>query len=340
MSVRRLAAQQPESFAFSTESEHKVTFWMNKYPDEKKASAVIPLLWLAQKQEGWISEPAMRLIADRLEMPYIRVYEVATFYTMFNLAPVGEHHVQMCGTTPCWLRGSDDIKQVLKDEIGASGATSADGKLSWIEVECLGACANAPMVQISNKDGDFYYEDLTADSMRAILNDLRAGEPVEHGPVSSRRASEPTQATVDALIEASLYDGSAARPAPLPNTGDAPKPSAAPEPAAKPVPEPKAKANPAAKAKPAATEPERAGSAPALLDAPRDGKPDDLKKIGGVGPKIAALLNEAGVFHFDQIAGWGPDEIAWMDTKLKFKGRIERENWIAQAKTLAEETAT
>lgn len=220
MSVRRLAEEQPESFSFSKESEKKVAFWMKKYPEDRKASAVIPLLWLAQKQEGWVPEPAIREIASRLDMPFIRVYEVATFYTMFNLEPVGEHLIQVCGTTPCWLRGADDLKAVCETRIGKKGrgSVSADGKFSWEEVECLGACANAPMVQISNADGDYYYEDLTGEALEKLLDDLAAGKAVEQGPVTGRAASEPTKAKHKVLVEGALFDGSRAEPiATLPN---------------------------------------------------------------------------------------------------------------------------
>ncbi|MAB70187.1 MAG: NADH-quinone oxidoreductase subunit E, partial [Oceanicaulis sp.] len=144
MSARRIAAEQPESFAFNEKSEAKVKFWLAKYPEERKASAVIPLLWIAQKQDNWVSEPAMREIAARCGMPYIRVYEVATFYTMFNLEQTGKHLIQVCGTTPCWLRGADDLKAVCEKKIGKKGRehVSSDGMLAWEEVECLGACAN------------------------------------------------------------------------------------------------------------------------------------------------------------------------------------------------------
>lgn len=220
MSVRRLAAEQPENFAFSKESEAKVKFWLNKYPEDRKASAVIPLLWIAQKQENWVSEPAMREIAARLDMPYIRVYEVATFYTMFNLAPTGQHLIQLCGTTPCWLRGADALKAVCEKKIGPKGRdhVSADGKLAWEEVECLGACANAPMVQISNTEGDLYCEDLTPEALEQMLDDLAADKPIKAGPVSGRSASEPTAAKHPVLKDESLYDGSRAKPIKLPNT--------------------------------------------------------------------------------------------------------------------------
>ncbi|MGB0478538.1 MAG: NADH-quinone oxidoreductase subunit NuoE, partial [Parvibaculales bacterium] len=142
----------------------------------------------AQKQAGgWLPEPAIRHVADMLDMPYIRALEVATFYTMFNLSPVGEHFVQLCGTTPCWLRGADDLKDVCRKVIGEQGDITEDGKLSWLEVECLGACVNAPMVQIN----DDFYEDLTAEKFEQILNDLRQGNEVATGPQNSRRASEP-----------------------------------------------------------------------------------------------------------------------------------------------------
>jgi len=220
MSVRRLAKIQPESFAFNEDSEAKIAFWMKKYPEERKASAVIPLLWIAQKQDGWVSEPAMREIAARCAMPYIRVYEVATFYTMFNLEPVGQHLIQVCGTTPCWLRGADGLKAVCETRIGPKGRghLSAGGTFSWEEVECLGACSNAPMVQISNADGDYYYEDLTPEALEAILDDLAAGKPVETGPVTRRHCSEPTEAKVKVLEDAALFDGSRAKSITLPHS--------------------------------------------------------------------------------------------------------------------------
>jgi len=219
MSAPRLAAEQPEDFRFSKDSEAKIRFWLAKYPAGRKASAVIPLLWLAQKQEGWVSEPAMREIATRCDMPYIRVYEVATFYTMFNLVRTGKHLIQVCGTTPCWLRGADDLKAVCEKKIGRKGCgyISPDGMLAWEEVECLGACANAPMVQISNTEGDHYYEDLTAEALAQILDDLRAGKPVRNGSISGRSCSESAQATVKTLVDENLYDGSRAKPIMLPN---------------------------------------------------------------------------------------------------------------------------
>ena len=188
MSVRRLHEQQPEAFAFSEDNLVWAGEQIAKYPEGRQASAILPLLWQAQKQGGgWLSEPAIRCVADMLDMPYIRALEVATFYSMFNLSPVGEHFVQLCGTTPGWLRGADDLKAVCRKIIGEQGNVTEDGKLSWLEVECLGACVNAPMVQIN----DDFFEDLTADTFERLLEDLRHGREVATGPQNGRQASAP-----------------------------------------------------------------------------------------------------------------------------------------------------
>lgn len=188
MSVRRLDPVQPKSFAFSPSNLKWAKAQIKKYPEGKQASAVIPLLWRAQEQhDGWLPEPAIRAVADMLDMAEIRVLEVATFYTMFNLSPVGKYFVQLCGTTPCMLRGSDDLKAVCKKVIGPECELTDDGMFSWLEVECLGACCNAPMVQI-NKD---YYEDLTAERFEQILKDLRDGKKVPPGPQNGRQFSAP-----------------------------------------------------------------------------------------------------------------------------------------------------
>lgn len=188
MSVRRLAAEQPESFAFSEENRAWAEAQIGNYPAGREQSAVIPLLWRAQEQAGgWLPEPALRHVAELLNMPYIRVYEIATFYTMFNLAPVGRHLVQVCVTTPCWLRGSDALEQICQEDIGAAESVSADGAFTWRRVECLGACVNAPVVQI-NAD---FHEDLDAASFRGLLSRLRAGEKVSSGSHVGRHSSEP-----------------------------------------------------------------------------------------------------------------------------------------------------
>ncbi len=189
MSTRRLAEYGSGTFAFTSENLEWAQAQIAKYPPGRQASAVIALLWRAQEQsDGWLPEPAIRAVADLLQMPYIRVYEIATFYTMFNLAPVGRHFVQVCTTTPCWLRGSDAVLAACKDVMGTrADEVTADGLFSWREVECLGACVNAPMVQI-NAD---YYEDLDGERMRGILETLKAGGTPEPGPQNGRRASEP-----------------------------------------------------------------------------------------------------------------------------------------------------
>ena len=188
MSVRRVAENQPDDFAFTKENISWAKEQIAKYPKGRQASAIIPLLWQAQKQSGgWLPEPAIRYVAEFLDMPHMRAMEVATFYTMFNLEPVGEHFVQLCGTTPCWLRGADNLKDVCRKVIGEQNTVTEDGKLSWLEVECLGACVNAPMVQIN----DNFYEDLTAEWFEKILLDLKRGDTVIPGPQTSRQASEP-----------------------------------------------------------------------------------------------------------------------------------------------------
>ena len=215
MSVRRLAKVQPESFAFSEATKAKCDWWIAKYPAERKQSAVIPILWLVQKQEGWVSEPAIRAIGELLDMPYIRVLEVATFYTMFMLEPVGTTAlIQVCGTTPCMLRGSGGLMKVCKDKIGPKDTLSADGRFTWQEVECLGACVNAPMAQIN----DYYFEDLTPDAMAQIIDDFAAGKSPQPGPRVDRVNSAPEGGALT-LTDPTLYDGSAAKPiAKLPNS--------------------------------------------------------------------------------------------------------------------------
>lgn len=190
MAVRRLAASdvQPSEFAFSAKNATWAQAQIAKFPEGRQASAVIPLLWKAQEQSGgWVPQKAIEHVADMLGMAYIRVLEVATFYTMFNLEPVGRYHVQLCGTTPCVLRGAEDLKAVCHKRIGDQFHVTADGKFSWVEVECLGACVNAPMVQI-NYD---FYEDLTADSLEDMLDQFSAGIEPRPGPQIDRQFSAP-----------------------------------------------------------------------------------------------------------------------------------------------------
>ena len=188
MAVRRLAEIQPESFDFTPENRTWVDRQIKKYPPGRQASAVMPLLRRAQVQhDGWLPKRAIEKVAAILDMPYIRVLEVATFYSMYNLSPVGKYFIQFCGTTPCVLRGANDIKAVLEAKVGPQSHISEDGNFSWLEVECLGACCNAPMVQIN----DDYYEDLTPENITTLLDDLAAGREVRKGSQIGRLTSEP-----------------------------------------------------------------------------------------------------------------------------------------------------
>lgn len=389
MAVRRLAAEQPESFEFTEKNLAWANKLIDRYPAGRQASAVIPLLWRAQEQnDGWVSEPSIRYIAELLDMPNIRVLEVATFYTMFQLQPVGKKaHIQVCGTTPCQLRGSEDLIKICKSRIANHmHEISEDGMFSWEEVECLGACVNAPMVQIY-KDT---YEDLTPESFESLLDDIEAGNEVTPGPQNGRRFAMaeggltslteldddtkgvlPLPHVVDGAEKASHefagaaintggndYDGvptpaedavakvraefaakaekKAETPAPAPAAAEKKAEAPAPkkeQPKTSPA---KKKGTAAAKLKEVAAEtPAVEEQAPETLDGPRGGKADDLKKLKGVGPKLEATLHELGFYHFDQVANWGPAEVAWVDSRLKFKGRIERDGWIEQARTLA-----
>ena len=213
MSVRRLAAVQPASFAFAPATLKAAKVWMANFPAGKQQSAVVPTLWLVQKQEGWISEPAIRAVADLLGMPVIRVLEVATFYTMFMLEPVGDVAlVQVCGTTPCQTRGSEALMAVCQRKFGARNHRSADGKFYWQEVECLGACANAPMAAIN----DYYYEDLTTESFETLLDAFAAGKAPTPGSAIGRQGSAP-KGGATTLTDAALFDGSLGETITVPN---------------------------------------------------------------------------------------------------------------------------
>jgi NADH-quinone oxidoreductase subunit E len=398
MSVRRLAPDhvQPASFAFNAANENWADQQIAKYPEGRQASAVIPLLWKAQEQHhGWLPRAAIEAVAHKLGMAPMRVLEVATFYTMFNLQPVGTHFVQLCGTTPCALRGAEALKKVCEEVIGPQSTVTADGKLSWLEVECLGACCNAPMAQI-NFD---YYEDLTPESFRKLLEDMRHGRPTKPGPQVDRSCSEPLGGG-DTLKDPALYNGSMigagdwqaritrqredaikiasekaaaeakakaeaeaaaatakagptdvkTAPAPEAAAPGRPKPSDPNQPASAAQDTPSATSKaikdtakteapkaPAAKTAPAIQPTVAVAEAkPELLTAARGGKGDDLELIWGVGKKLATMLNEMGVWHFDQIAAWTPAELAWVDARLTgFKGRAVRDDWISQAKKLS-----
>jgi NADH-quinone oxidoreductase subunit E len=208
MSVRRLDPDQPSDFEFTPENLAWAKDQTKKYPEGRQEAAVLPLLWRAQEQhDQWLPEPAIRYVADLLGMAYIRVYEIATFYTMFNLSPVGRFHVQVCGTTPCMLRGAEEIKKTCERLIGPQGKVTPEGVFSWVEVECLGACVNAPMAQI-NKD---YYEDLTPENFQALLEGLRRGRTMKTGPQIGRQFSAPASGA-KTLTSPELYAGRNGKP--------------------------------------------------------------------------------------------------------------------------------
>ena len=344
MSVRRLDPVQPTTpFKFNAENASWAKKTIAQYPATKQASAVIALLWRAQEQnEGWVSRPAMEYVGEMLNMAFIRVYEIATFYTMFQLSPVGKKaHIQVCGTTPCMLRGSEELLSLCRKKIHPEPHhLNADGSLSWEEVECLGACVNAPMVQVW-KDT---YEDLTPATLEKLIDDLQAGHPVKPGPQIDRQQSMAFGGATS-LTDKSLYSKQRTfkRVEAPPAAPVAAAPAVAPVVAAVAAPTvnapvisrvAKVETAPAKKAAPAH---KPAAAAPELLKKPRAGsKADDLKLIWGVGPAFEKLLNKTGIWHFDQIASWSAADIKHVDALLKgFQGRIARDEWVKQAKKLA-----
>lgn len=340
MSVRRLAeaSVQPASFAFNKAMTAQAKTWIKKYPKGREQSAVIPLLMLAQEQEGWVTKAAIEHVADMLEMPYIRALEVATFYTQFQLKPVGTRaHIQVCGTTPCMLRGSEELMDVCRSKIHHDQFhTNEAGTLSWEEVECLGACVNAPMVMIF-KDT---YEDLTPERLAEIIDQFEAGkgDQVKTGPQTGRVFSAPltgfTSLTDEKGVLKTTRDKEAKAASKAAKAAATAPAAAAPQPAAVAAAPEKAKAAPAKKA-------DAAPAKPSLDDKNRPAgiaKPaavDDLKLISGVGPKIEDTLHELGIFTFAQVASWKKAEREWVDGYLSFHGRIERDDWVKQAKALA-----
>ncbi|MGX9147462.1 NADH-quinone oxidoreductase subunit E [Mesorhizobium sp. 128a] len=412
MSVRRLAeaSVQPASFAFNRANAAVAKQWIKKYPKGREQSAIIPLLMIAQEQEGWVTKAAIETISDMLGMPRIRGLEVATFYTQYQLNPVGTRaHIQVCGTTPCMLRGSEALMDVCRSKIHHDQFHTNDkGTLSWEEVECLGACVNAPMVMVF-KDT---FEDLTPERLAEIIDlyDAGKGATVPTGPQNGRTGSEPApglttlksekailKATRDKEAKAATKAAKAAPAAVAPAATVSQAPAAAPvapskagkpktdapetSPALKspsPVkvapevekaasvaaplhsaananlaaPEveevskqrsgPRNKAEPAAAFKaPEVKIPAAKPAKPSLEDKNRPAgivRPaavDDLKLISGVGPKIEGVLHTLGIFTFAQVASWKKAERDWVDGYLAFQGRIDRDDWVGQAKALA-----
>jgi NADH-quinone oxidoreductase subunit E len=366
--LRRLHKEQPASFAFTPANQAWADAQITKYPEGRQASAIIPLLWRAQEQEGWLTRPAIEHVSDMLGLAFIRGLEVASFYFMFQLQPVGSvAHIQVCGTTSCMICGAEDLMAVCKEKIAAKPhEVSADGKFSWEEVECLGCCSNAPMAQI----GKDYYEDLTTARFGEIIDELAAGKVPTPGPQNGRYAAEPlsgltslteydsgktqynasVQLATDIGDTVKRIDGTEV-PLLAPWQGKAANTSGKPaKSAAKPVPKAMAKAAPKSVVNAPASEakstakpkvsaevaPTGPGKKPRTMKAPRKSGADDLKLIKGVGPKMETLLHGLGFFHFDQVSKWSADEVSWVDQNLEgFKGRVSRDAWVDQARALA-----
>ncbi|WP_136622282.1 MULTISPECIES: NADH-quinone oxidoreductase subunit NuoE [Mesorhizobium] len=352
MSVRRLAeaSVQPASFAFNRANAAAAKQWIKKYPKGREQSAIIPLLMIAQEQEGWVTKAAIETISDMLGMPRIRGLEVATFYTQYQLNPVGTRaHIQVCGTTPCMLRGSEALMDVCRSKIHHDQFHTNDkGTLSWEEVECLGACVNAPMVMIF-KDT---FEDLTPERLAEIIDLYGAGKgaEVKPGPQDGRTGSEPASGLTSLKSEKAILKSTRDREARAATKAaqaapDAIIATAVPGPAAvapSNTSKPKTKAEPATAFKaPETKAPAAKAAKPSLEDKNRPAgidKPalvDDLKLISGVGPKIEGVLHTLGIYTFAQVASWKKAEREWVDGYLSFHGRIDRDDWVKQAKALA-----
>jgi NADH-quinone oxidoreductase subunit E len=385
MAVRRVHPDQPAEFAFSAENLAWARETIAKYPPGKQASAVIPLLWRAQEQAGgWLPEPAIRAVCDLLDMAYIRGMEIATFYTMFQLSPVGtKAHFQVCGTTPCMLRGSRDLIAVCQRRINEHQHTpNKDGTLSWEEVECIGVCANAPVVQV----GKDTFEDMTPEQFEKILDGFVAGKAPKWGSQTGRTASCPATGPTS-LTDKSLYDGSTIgawkkRFDETSGAGDKAEETTPPSALASPT-HKAAVAEGSSPSSPGAAPPvhpaalaamanaglvkelEARGGGKALsageldkikadmqrdraiaaargikeperLSKPRRGKGDDLSLIWGVADEMVEKLNAIGIWHFEQIAKWTPENVSWFESRLDgFKGRVTRDKWIEQAQKLA-----
>lgn len=324
--LRRLHPNQPDSFAFTDANQAWAEAQMTKFPEGRQASAIIPLLWRAQEQEGWLTRPAIERVAEMLDMAYMRALEVASFYFMFQLQPVGGvAHFQICGTTTCMICGAEDLVGVCREKIAAKPhEISSDGKFSWEEVECLGACANAPMAQV----GKDYYEDLTAVRLGEIIDEMAAGEIPAPGPQNGRFAAEPLAGLTSLTAHAAGREALNASVGLASTQSDTLKRIDGTE---LPLIMPWLNSDDRGPA----LDPS-ASARPATLAKARDGGPDKLTKIKGIGPKLQELLFSMGFFHFDQIASWDKSQVAWVDENLDgFKGRASRDDWVAQAFSLS-----
>ena len=298
--LRRLHEEQPRSFSFTSENKVWAEAQIKKYPVGREASAIIPLLWRAQEQEGWLTRPAIEYVADLLGMAHMRALEVATFYFMFHLQPVGKvAHVQVCGTLSCMLCGAEDLITVCKEKISPNPhQLSADGNFSWEEVECLGACSNAPMAQI----GKDYFEDLSEETLRQIIDNLCTEEPPTPGPQNGRFASEPKQGLTSLMKYESgqtKFNGSVQMAFDLKDT-------------IKRIDGTETElTTPWLKVGKKKTM-QSVMRKPKILKSPKKSVPDDLSSLSGLGEKAKIVLNRLGVFYIVQVSQWGAEEINWV----------------------------
>jgi len=298
--LRRLHEEQPRSFSFTSENKAWAEAQIKKYPVGREASAIIPLLWRAQEQEGWLTRPAIEHVADLLGMAYMRALEVATFYFMFHLQPVGKiAHVQVCGTLSCMLCGAEDLITVCKEKISPNPhQLSADGNFSWEEVECLGACSNAPMAQI----GKDYFEDLSEERLCQIIDNLGADELPTPGPQNGRFASEPKQGLTSLMKYESgrtKFNGSVQMAFDLKDTIKRIDGTEA-ELVTPWLKVGKKKIMQSVMRK------------PKILKSPKKSVPSDLSSLSGLGEKAKIILNRLGIYYIVQISQWGAEEMNWV----------------------------
>ena len=319
--LRRLHEEQPTFFSFTTKNKVWAEAQVKKYPQGREASAIIPLLWRAQEQEGWLSKPAIEYVADLLGMAHMRALEVATFYFMFHLKPVGKvAHFQICGTLSCMLCGAEDLIGVCKEKISPNPhELSSDGNFSWEEVECLGACSNAPMAQI----GKDYFEDLSKDTFAQIIEDLAVEKLPTPGPQNGRFASEPINGLTSLMEYESgrtRFNGSVQMADDLKDTikridgGETPLVTPWLEDTKK-----TAERLPTKK--------------PKTFKAPKKAVSEDLSRLVGLGEKAKSALNRLGIFYISQLSSWSAGEINWVYSNLSGAVSLNRlKNFVEQAR--------
>ena len=319
--LRRLHEEQPAFFSFTTKNKVWAEAQIKKYPEGREASAIIPLLWRAQEQEGWLSKPAIEYVADLLGMAHIRALEVATFYFMFHLKPVGRvAHFQVCGTLSCMLCGAEDLIGVCKEKISPNPhELSSDGNFSWEEVECLGACSNAPMAQI----GKDYFEDLSKDTFAQIIEDLAVEKLPTPGPQNGRFASEPINGLTSLMEYESgrtRFNGSVQLADDLKDTikridgGETPLVTPWLEDTKK-------------------TTERLPTKKPRTFKAPKKAVSEDLSRLVGLGEKAKSALNRLGIFYISQLSSWSAGEINWVYSNLSGAVSLNRlKNFVEQAR--------